>query len=262
MLIYLTIGRLHIPMYGLLITTGIVCANLSAFIVLKRYHQSIDDFILSECFALLGGLIGAKLLYLFVSRDQIDWSSFFEPSYFRSLMSGGFVFLGGLIGGLIGLAVLIRLEHVSLQFFFHRLSFIVPLAHGFGRLGCFCAGCCYGIPWSGRFSIIFPESSYAPAGIPLFPIQLVEAVLLFTLSFFLFIFYALPAKERNGFPVYLLTYCVIRFFLEFFRYDNAERGYIGYLSTSQFLSLILAAGMIVIHIFQRGKHRVHNIFSF
>ena len=114
----------------------------------------------------------------------------------------------------------------------------VPLVHAFGRIGCFCGGCCYGIPFDPPIGIAFTNSPVAPNGIPLFPVQLVEAGLNFLLFFFLLWFAGKPRPQGRILGAYVIAYAVIRFVLEFLRYDY-ERGILWVFSTSQWISLIL-----------------------
>ena len=87
MSIYLNILGFHIPSYGLMITLGVILANVFALYPLKKYKLIFDDFLILEAYTLLGAFIGAKLLYLIISYREIDWSRFLEPKYFNYIMS-------------------------------------------------------------------------------------------------------------------------------------------------------------------------------
>ena len=101
--IYVEIYGHRIPTYGLLITIGVILANLIAIICMKRKYKKdcIEDFLIVEAYTMAGAFLGAKCLYLLVSYRDIDWENIFNIKYFNTLMQGGFVFYGGLIGGLI-----------------------------------------------------------------------------------------------------------------------------------------------------------------
>ena len=129
---------------------------------------------------------------------------------------------------------------------------MLPLIHAFGRIGCFLAGCCYGIPYCGYFNVVFPKNSFAPQGINLFPIQLCEAFFLILLSFFL-LYLTLKNKSRHMVLIYLFCYSIIRFILEFLRYDSA-RGKVLFFSTSQWISLII----LIYTIIYFSKHRIFS----
>ena len=68
--------------------------------------------------------------------------------------------------------------------------------------------------------------------------QLVEAGLNFLLFFFLLWFARKPRPQGRILGAYVIAYAVIRFVLEFLRYDY-ERGILWAFSTSQWISLIL-----------------------
>ena len=230
------LGR-EIPTYSVMILLGGITANLLALYFVKRDHLNLYDMIILEAYIVLGGALGAKGLFLWVNRDRIDWSRSFEPEYFDLLMKAGLVFYGGLIGGLFMVFLCKIIHHIEVERYVRTLCFSIPWVHAFGRVGCFMAGCCYGIPYSGPGAVVFPEDCYAPAGISLFPIQLLEAGCLMLLALFL-LYLSIRGKYTYTLEVYLVLYAVLRFFLEELRYDS-DRGYMGPFSTSQWICIIL-----------------------
>lgn len=243
-------GRL-ISGYSLMILCGLVLINVLAALLMKKYKLNIYDFIIMEAYILLGAMLGAKLLYLWVSRGMIDWSRMTEPAYFTAIMTGGFVFYGGLIGAAITGFLGCKLHKIDFMAYMRRFIFLVPLAHGFGRLGCFMAGCCYGMPYDGVFAVEFPVNSAAPAGVSLFPVQLFEAILLWTLA--AVIYFILRKKEGNGgIVLYIAGYSVIRFITEFLRYD-ADRGKWLWFSTSQWISIFLVLVLAAVVIWRKVR---------
>lgn len=236
------VGDFKIPVYGLMIVLGVVIANLIAWYMLLKYQLDGNDFLILEGYIFLGAIIGSKGLYLWVSRDVIQWTRLLELEYFNTLMKGGFVFYGGIIGGILSMILGAKIHHISGKQYIQKLIFLIPLTHGFGRIGCFFAGCCYGTEYDGIFSVVFPENSMAPSGIPLFPVQLVEAIGLFILALITF-FFCKKATSWRGLEIYLIGYGIFRFGLEFFRND-LERGFWGSLSTSQWISIFLVIGCL------------------
>lgn len=218
-----------------MIVTGILIANLIALYIAKKSNTDHNDFIILECYGVLGGFLGAKILYLLTVLKYIDFSRIFEKEYFLSLMQGGFVFYGGLIGGLAVVLCAGRFQKIETVKYIRTYICLLPLIHGFGRIGCFMAGCCYGVPYHGKISVVFPENSFAPAGVELFPVQLVEACLLIALSILL-IFLQVRFEFKYNLELYLLIYAIIRFVLENYRYD-AVRGRFLMFSTSQWISI-------------------------
>ena len=89
------IGTYTIPYYGLFIVIGVIVAGVVGVAQVKKFEKNVDDFIIMSAMAGLGGILGAKLLYLLVSWKDIDFSRLSDISYLNSIMSGGFVFYGG-----------------------------------------------------------------------------------------------------------------------------------------------------------------------
>ncbi len=188
--------------------------------------------------ALVFGFIGAKLLY-----GVTDLRNVLKDPLLL-LTGNGFVIYGGIIGGIAAAVIYCRIKkHVFLQYF-DLMAPSIALAQGFGRIGCFLAGCCYGRQTSFPWGVVFRSSLFAPNGMKLIPTQLImsagdfliAAVLLFT-----------PVKSRKAGRcggMYLILYSVGRFLVEFLR--GANRGSVGPLSTSQFISIFtLVLGLLL-----------------
>ena len=150
--------------------------------------------------------------------------------------------LGGVLGGFL----FCRYKKINFLSYFDLALPSVALAQGFGRIGCFLAGCCYGRPTDSPIGITFTNSAYAPNGISLIPTQLISSGLDF-LHFFVLLYIARHKKAEGqvgGF--YLIFYSIGRFILEYFRGDM-ERGSVGELSTSQFIAIFtLIAGIVIV----------------
>lgn len=240
MLPYVELFGRTIPTYGILGMLGAVLGLLLALLRCPRFGLNRDDCAYLFAFGGLSAAAGAKLLYLLTVLPQllrdIRLSSIRADLFLEKYLSGGLVFYGGLLGALLGAALSARFFGLSLTRHLPAMLPAFPLAHGIGRLGCFAVGCCYGIP--AEWGIVFTHSPFAPNGVKLIPVQLIEAVLEFGLCFFL-IWYS----ERKGSPVrmlgsYLALYGTFRFLLEFFRGDELRGSWLG-LSTSQWISLFV-----------------------
>lgn len=256
MSLYLDFGLFQIPAYGTMIVTGGIIANIIVILlILKRDKKNIWDFIILEGYGLLGGVIGSKLLYIIISFDDIPWDRIGEPEVLASIVGGGFVFYGGLILAVILVFLGGKFHKIDAYDYISNYAFAIPLAHGFGRIGCFLAGCCYGIPYDGPIAVIYPETSIiAPHGIPMFPVQIVETCCLFAISIVLFFFYWFR-KAQYLLPMYFILYGIVRFILEYYRYD-AYRGKFLSLYTSQWISIgMVIAGIIWIVINVVRNHK-------
>lgn len=235
---YFSLYNISIPYYSFLILIGLIIGNTFAYIIIKRANLIIDEFIIIETYGLSLGMLGAKLLYLFISRNEIDFTRILDWSYIRPYIQGGFVFYGGFIGGLLGLYIVKLIHKIDVIKYLSELIFCIPLVHGFGRIGCYLSGCCYGVPYSGPFNVVYHNIPYSLCDTKLFPIQLVEAISLFILAAVLFYLTIKNKASSKLILWYFISYSILRFFLEIYRYDSV-RGIIWFLSISQWISLIL-----------------------
>lgn len=237
--------------YGLAIGLGVLVSGGIAAIQIRRFGLDGNDFLVLVGTCGLFGLAGAKALYLLVSLPEIDFTRILEMEYLASWMRGGFVFLGGVVGMIPALLLCKRVWKIPIRPYLQSCICCVPITHAFGRVGCYLVGCCYGIPYEGPLCVIYTQSQIAPNGIPLFPVQLTEAAAELVIGLCLLAF-SRKIKGITGFLCYLISYSIVRFVLEFFRYDSA-RGSIAGLSTSQWVSLGLFLSAWVLWFWERRK---------
>lgn len=253
------IGKIQIATYGLMIMLGFICAVLVGIKIGKRKQLKTEDVLFAFLYGIVGVVIGGKLLYILVSLpDLIQYREliFRNKESFISVLQGGFVFYGGLLGGCYGIFRYCRRYGISLSDMFYAVIPGIPLLHGIGRVGCFAAGCCYGIEYQGIFHVTFSHSPVAPNLVPLFPVQLLESMINF-LIFLLLCYLVLKGKKTMELALtYTICYGIMRFVLEFFRGDQL-RGIVFGLSTSQWISLILV--IVASYIIIRRKNFLKNI---
>lgn len=242
----LSIGPFTIYGYGLMIGIGIIAAYLTAESRAKKLKLDPDKIFGLVIWCLIFGYLGSKILFCITVIDKI----IADPPYILHSLQNGWVVYGGLIGGIIGGCLYCRHKKVNFMSYFDLAVPSVALAQGFGRIGCFLAGCCYGRPTDGPLGITFTHSDFAPNGVSLIPTQEISSLLNF-LNFFVLINIAKKKKAEGqvgGF--YLIFYSIGRFILEFYRGD-LERGSVGSLSTSQFIAIFtLIAGILVVVVTQ------------
>lgn len=234
-----------IPLYDLMIAVGV---SLMLMFVARRFEVN-DGFSRKQTNKLLL-LIVASLLFALLSSFLVD--GIFHSIKEGELSFGTISFLGGLIGGIACLLVLLKYvfkaDNKNIKKIMNTVIVGVVLAHGFGRIGCFLAGCCYGIPTDSFLGVVFPHGHAHEAypGISIFPTQLFEAVFLFGLFFVL-----AYSKRLKGLEVelYMIAYSVWRILVELIRGD--DRGsLLGFITTeynvfptpSQYLSLLMLMG--------------------
>lgn len=240
MLPYISFGDRLIPMYGVCMVVGILISSYIAFIRTKQADGDSNSLIVVAASAIGCGLFGAKLLYIAVTYGVGNALRRVLSGDFSCLIEGGQVFYGGLIGGIVGAILGAWFTHDNLALYCDAIVPCIPLGHAFGRLGCFFAGCCYGMPYEGIGSLSFPA-----VGIDYqtFPVQLLEMAINIGIFAYLIFYTHKDHKRYHVLYRYLLIYAVSRFTLEFVRGDLV-RGISNGLSTSQWISI----GLFIISI--------------
>ena len=241
----LNIGSFKIPMYSLCIFVGAIFFFLTLYWQLKlaKVRIYLLGFILSFILGVIFFVFGAAL-----------WDNIAHSIDGQQFGTAGISFLGGIVLGMplyIMLLVLVYREKITIRIILNCLVPAVVIAHAFGRIGCFCGGCCYGKESHWFWGVTYPEGSVAAEklgyGTKLIPTQLIEAGFLVAL-FFVFIFLL---KNRRV-MWYCIIYGVYRFFAEYLRGDSRGKIF-DWLSPSQFLSIILLLTALGIFLYQHFK---------
>jgi phosphatidylglycerol---prolipoprotein diacylglyceryl transferase len=202
----------------------------------KRFGMTFDQSNNLFILLVLAAIVGGKIFLIFE-----------KPAYYFSspikLFSGsGFVFFGSLLLTIPVMLWYFKKIKVPVLGMLDVMAIVTCIVHGFGRIGCFMAGCCYGIPTDSFLGVMFtdPVCQAEPLHTPLHPTQLYEAAFIFILMAFLLLMQS--KKKFNGqiFLTYLMLYSIGRSVLELFRGD-IERGFIikNILSNSQGIALIV-----------------------
>lgn len=285
---------LPVHTYGALYVTGLLVGMFVAYRQAKRgnvYHNDVLDF---GFWALVGALIGARVLFIIVESHyyfvenpftEIPALGISIPTVL-ALWKGGFVFWGGAVGGVLALVFFCRKRNIPMGELADLCAPGLALGHAVGRIGCVAGGCCYGyatyhLDQAGKvvadtpFAIAFPEGSIAYGSLleqakgqtlelmqslgttlPLFPVQIIESIGNILIYFVLM--FLIPLKRAHGqlALVYFILYSIMRSITETFRGDTA-RGFIidNLLSTSQFISLIMSTAALVLIILLSKKNK-------
>jgi len=141
-------GAFEVKSYGFMIMCGFL---LALWIGQRRARRlGLDPTIIFDAAVavLLAGIVGSRLFYVIKEWDRFRGN----PMEIIRIDRGGLVFYGGLIGGAIVLLWFVRRHKMPLLRVLDLACSVVPLAHAFGRVGCFLNGCCYGLltqSWAG-----------------------------------------------------------------------------------------------------------------
>ena len=194
---------------------------LTAFIVVGwlAYREAKRRVRLTEATITVGsiGLVGAVL------GAKIGMVVFLGPTNFWRLLptipSHGSTLVGGLTGGYIAMVLAERALHVD-RCTGDLLAPYLPLGQAIGRLGNFLAGDAYGLPTSLPWAV-FQVGAFRH------PVQLYELVL--DLGLFTFLSRRRYVSFRDGelFQMYIVGYSLIRFPMEFLRYQPTPLDFLG-----------------------------------
>jgi phosphatidylglycerol---prolipoprotein diacylglyceryl transferase len=244
------VGPLQLTGFGLAVLMAFVIAQIIAQRELaRRGHdpEPIGDLVFA---AVIGGLLGGKIYYAILMHDAG-----------ALLNRAGFVFWGGLIGGIIACALVVRYKHLS----FTRISDVagisIAAAYSIGRTGCWAVGDDYGRPFNGFGAVSFPQGAPpstvanmtqlfhipAPATaspnqvLSVYPTQLYEVALGFVMFLILWRFRNHKHAEGWLFGFYCLLAGVERFFMEFVRAKD-DRFFMGIFTSAQLIALLFAIG--------------------
>lgn len=244
-----TIGA-ELPYYGIMIALGILACFL-LILFTKRKRENIDsiEYVIMGLISAISAFIMAHIVYGIAHFDKIAFVVTHPDRLFESINAftfyffdifGGMVFYGGLIGACTGAYIYMKKVKLNINEYSDTLAPCIPLFHAFGRIGCFLAGCCYGIEsnigFTYRYAIV--ESAN---GVCRFPVQLLEAAENILICVLLTVMLCKCKKLQHGMLIWIygLIYPVLRFINEFLRGDNVERGFFGILSTSQWISIFI-----------------------
>ena len=264
-----TLFEKEIPIYGLLMILGFALAIVSAIPRAKKLGIPISEITYSAIFTIIGAMVGAKLLAILTSLQYII-PYLKNGGSIIDILQAGFVFYGGFIGGFLALFLYTKAYKEPFGKYIQMYVPSVPLGHLFGRIGCLFGGCCYGMPVSENFpfSVVyqFTDENYwsmvsTVPGQAYLPVQLIEALSLVVV--YVIVEYTFYKSDKKFLPtyIYLFSYGVLRFTLEFFRGD-AERGFFLGLSTSQIISLLIlsvSAYFLIITLLKKKQSDVQNI---
>ena len=243
--------HLFLPTYGLLFATG----ALIAWWWFMRRGRSLgvaeDRLFNLSFYSLLAGILGAKLALV-----ALDLPAYLrQPGELVGVIRSAGVLIGGVIAGALVGAFYAMRQGLPLLRLADAIAAPLALGQAVGRLGCWCAGCCWGVGSSGRFAVTFTdpvarEQTGVPLDVPLVPAQALQMANDLALALVLtWLWRRRPEPAGSVFWTYVLLYSVSRGIVEFWRGD-AQRGlYFGEaLSTSQLFGLggiVLALVMLL-----------------
>lgn len=253
--IALSLGPLQIHWYGLMYLLGFISALILGSLRSKqswqpgiKNHDLVSEGLLFGAFGvILGGRLGYVLLYNFSYYLN-------DPKEILYLWDGGMSFHGGLLGVLLFSWIFAKKNKIK---FFDVTDFyapLVPIGLAAGRIGNFINGELFGRVTHSPIAMIFPNGGPDPR----YPSQLFEflgeGVILF-LVLFIYSRKLRPRMEVSG--LFLVLYGLIRFFIEFFRQPDIQKGfYLNYFTMGQLLCIpMIIIGVLIIYLARKNQKK-------
>lgn len=231
------LGPIPIHSFGLMLVLSFFASWRCLTLTMLRAGDDPNDAEPIVFWAALGGILGGRLLYLLSFPAEL----MHDPM--GTIFGGaGFVFYGGLLGGMLAVIVVLRRQGKRIATYADLVTAPIAIGYAVGRIGCHLAGDGdYGsvtdLPWGFRYSMgvvpSLPGVFHHPA--PLYETLgalLIAAILL-----------RLLARQPGGyggrlFGFYLMLSASARFLVEFIRLE--PRFSFG-LSQAQYISVLLFA---------------------
>ena len=209
------IGDFAVTSFGAFVALGAL-AGIWLFRRELRHSGLPEDGVDAAVAGVLGGLAGAKLLWVFEHFGE-------EPVLSLLFSRGGLSWFGGLAGGVLAGLVVMQRRRLPKVPVLAAATPALAAGHAIGRIGCFLVGDDYGRPTSLPWGVAFPEG-LPPTTVPVHPTQLYEAAALVPLVFLL-----LRCRRRGASPsfvlgLYLVLAGTIRFAIEFLRVNERVLG--------------------------------------
>jgi phosphatidylglycerol:prolipoprotein diacylglycerol transferase len=248
-------GPFSIHSFGLMLAIGLlITVYLAARSPLRAQIMSEKTFIDAIVIAVIAGLVGSRVL--FVAQN---WALMEQWPEALNLFNGGFSVLGSVIGVLAVMPLYLARHKVPLLSFFDLIAIYAPLLQAIARLGCFFAGCCFGMQTNVAWGITYTDpESFAPLCVPLHPTQLYSAVFLFGI-FLIMVYGVRNCFKKRGYclVMYLVLMSIERFCIDFFRGDREffATPALSVFSVHQWISLVitLGAGVLAVYLHRRGS---------
>lgn len=228
--------------YGVLVALAFLAGLWVATRLGKRAGLNADAVSNLGIYCAIASIAGAKLMMFLVDIPYYARNP--EQIFSLGTLQAGGVFYGGLIAALLVAWWYMRKTRLPGLKTADVFAPAVALGHGIGRIGCFTAGCCWGVecdrPWAVSFTDPTANSLVGvPLNVRLHPTQLYEAAAEFLIFGILYRRFRKPHAPGLIIGLYLTLYGATRFIVEFFRFHEQGNLLDGPLDTSQWISICL-----------------------
>ena len=252
-------GPIYANCYGIAIAVGLLVFTYLVNKDARRTNLLSSDILQNTIlWSTLVGILGGRLLWI-----ASNWPiSFYEAI---ELWEGGFSVLGAIISILLFVPFYARYKHVNILKLLDLAAIYAPLLQSISRVGCFLAGCCYGIPTGMAWGVVYTHPDVAVPmelkNIPIHPTQLYSALVLFII--FLLMHNLISKKfTKPGqlIAIYLMLSSIERFMIDFLRADQEffDHEYLEILAIHQWLALVIFISAFVLFKYASKRHKFNS----
>jgi phosphatidylglycerol---prolipoprotein diacylglyceryl transferase len=248
-------GPLTVTWYGVMVALGFLAGLWTASRRAPRDGIAPEKILDLGPWLILGSIAGARLLYV-VTFWQEEFAG--RPVWeMVAVWHGGLVYYGGLIGAIAASLLYMRMRGLPTWKMADSVAPSIALGHVFGRIGCLMNGCCFGHACSMPWAIVFPPEAKdrgLPTG-PVHPTQIYESLLNLVLYIALAQLFRRKKFDGQVFGVYLVSYALLRSFVELFRGDYpAGQLVAGRITPAHWVSLgIFITGLVLLRTLSHKK---------
>ena len=250
------IGSVYVPSYYTFISLGILLGIYFFYRYSKKAGFPVVNMLDVSIIVVATCYMGARLFHVIFESPgyylQHPWDIF-------SFWKGGYVIYGGILFPLIFVYIYAKRKKLSFLNITDLMAPATAIGVALGRMACLLQGCCFGCPTDLPWGIVFPEGingGLTPAGVALHPTQIY--MMAFNLTIFFILNWRFKYRKFTGELTYwyLILYAVGRSIVEIFRDDFRGDLFAPYVSTSQFISLIIfiIASYQLIKNYKKIKH--------
>lgn len=229
----MAIPKINFPIYGIIILLSLIIGGCYILYNLKEKIKENNNILFFFLFFFIFPILFGKMYTYILSMGKIP------------LLEAGLSSYGGLLGIMFGAFVFEKILPYNNEIIKYSIISLT-LIYSISKIGCFIAGCCYGIPYNGLFAVTYPSIPETS----LFPIQIVE-----TISFFI-LFLVCNHFKKNKYILYIvvITASTLKLLLDFLRYEHIDK----MISSNQIFSIILIVITIILFIYNYKKNKTSN----
>ena len=238
---------IEVRWYGILIAIGLVVGIVVSYYILKYRKLKEDEIINFAPFAIIAGILGARLLHVLVNIGYYSKN----PALIFAYRQGGLAIQGVVIGGFIALLVFAKVRKISFWSYADAIAPALAIAQAIGRWGNYFNQEAFGKPTDARIGIYIAPGNRPNDYLsfeyfhPTFLYESIANAILFIILILMHYFFRKrPEKYPSGliFNAYIIIYSLYRIFIEYYRIDSS---YIGNIKVVYVISIILIIASLI-----------------